>query len=340
MTGCLYTFKNSTYTGLNNIKPFTVLSKKFSTAIGFTEDEVQGILADGEISEYLPQIQEWYDGYIFGQEHMYCPWDVLSHIDTLLDGTYSDARGPKNYWLATSESRLNLIRGFFGKTRDATENFERLLAGAGISKEVDESLTYDAIYENGDNLWSILLETGYVTKATTEDERVLSLRIPNREIKDVFQKEVHAFFDGKIDNVYVSEFMNALWAGESPKAEETLNLILESTLSFYHEYQEYSYHLILDGFFTGRGFMVLSELESGYGRTDLIVKDYGKKRALLLELKHTQDENGLDRQLLKAESQILTQKYDSRLRYEGYTDIKRYGMAFSGKKCVIGAILD
>ena len=102
---------------------------------------------------------------------MYCPWDVLSHVDSVLKGEYKESMGPKNYWLSTSESRLNLIRGFFGKTADATAQFERLLAGGCIRKSVDEGLTYDRIYEQGDNLWSALLETGYVTKATAEAEK-------------------------------------------------------------------------------------------------------------------------------------------------------------------------
>ncbi len=335
LTGCLYTVKNSTYTGVNNIRPYTVMTDTFSTAIGFTEAEVEKLLADGEISDRLPQVQEWYNGYIFGQDHIYCPWDVLSHVDSILKSEYKESMGPKNYWLATSESRLNLIRGFFGKTGDATEQFEHLLAGGSIRKPLDESMTYDRIYEQGDNLWSALLETGYVTKATKEEEKEQLLRIPNREVLDVFRKEVHAFFDGKIENSSVKEFMNALWAEETERAEEALNLILEATLSFYHEYHEYSYHLILDGFFTGQNYLVLSELESGYGRTDLIVKDYARRRCLLIELKHSKNVEELDKMCKEAESQILTDKYDSRMRYEGYMDIKRYGMAFSGKRCRI-----
>ena len=338
LTGCLYTVKNSTYTGVNNIRPYTVMSDTFSTAIGFTEEEVKKLLEDGEISDCLPQVQEWYNGYIFGQEHIYCPWDVLSHVDSVLKGEYKDSKGPENYWLATSESRLNLIRGFFGKTTDATEQFEYLLAGGSIRKAVDESLTYDRIYEQGDNLWSALLETGYVTKASKEEEKDQLLRIPNREVLEVFRKEVHAFFDGKIENSCVKEFVNALWAEETDRAEETLNLILEATLSFYHEYHEYSYHLILDGFFTGQNYLVLSELESGYGRTDLIVKDYARRRCLLIELKHAKNIEELDKMCREAGSQILTDKYDSRLKYEGYSDIKRYGMAFSDKRCRIGRI--
>ena len=338
LTGCLYTVKNSTYTGVNNIRPYTVMSDTFSTAIGFTVAEVERILEDGGISDRLPQVQEWYNGYIFGQEHIYCPWDVLSHVDSVLKGEYKDSKGPENYWLATSESRLNLIRGFFGKTADATEQFEYLLAGESIRKAVDESLTYDQIYEQGDNLWSALLETGYVTKATWREEKDQLLRIPNREVLDVFRREVHAFFDGKIENSSVKAFMNALWAEETEQAEQSLNLILETTLSFYHEYHEYSYHLILDGFFTGQNYLVLSELESGYGRTDLVVKDYARRRCLLIELKHTKNAEELDKICMEAESQILTKKYGSRLEYEGYTDIKRYGMAFSGKCCKIGRI--
>jgi hypothetical protein len=119
-----------------------------------------------------------------------------------------------------------------------------------------------------------------------------------------------------------------------------MNQILEATLSFYHEYREYSYHLILDGFFTGKGYLVQSERETGYGRSDLIILDPGRKRGIILELKHVKSETELEPALKEATSQIIKKKYESRLIYEGYATILKYGISFYDKRCIIEAAED
>ena len=271
---------------------------------------------------------------------MYCPWDVLLYVRSKLDGTYSKLMGPKSYWVNTSETSQNLIHGFLGKTKDVNEKFEQLLSGNTIDCIVDDTLPYHRIYERGDNLWYALLETGYLTKAVTEEMPLMPLRIPNKEIQAVFRQEVWNYFQDKLDNSYVNDFVNALWSLNIQDAEKSLDQILESTLSFYHEYREYSYHLILDGFFTGKGYIVQSERETGYGRSDLIVLDPSRKRGLIIELKHTEKESELDEALKEASSQIVQKKYESQLVYEGYDSLTKYGMAFNEKKCRIVAVTD
>lgn len=200
LSGCLYTVKNSTYTGVNNIIPYTVLSPNYAGDIGFTDDNVKKLLNDAGLSGQYDTVAKWYDGYIFGREKMYCPWDVLLYVRSLLDGTYSEALGPKSYWVNTSETSQNLIHGFLGKTEDVTESFERLLAGETIDCKVDDTLAYHRIHDNGDNIWSALLETGYLTKAVTEEMTLMPLRIPNKEIQVVFRQEVWNYFQNKVDN--------------------------------------------------------------------------------------------------------------------------------------------
>ena len=338
LSGCLYTVKNSTYTGVNNIVPYNILTANFASAIGFTDGEVQKILADAGLEERYEDVKEWYDGYLFGREKMYCPWDVLRYVSSVQDGSYSEIMGPKSYWLNTSETALDIIHGFLGKTGDINESFEQLLAGNSIDCIVNENLTYHQIHESGDNIWSALLETGYLTKAASEEMELLPLRIPNRSIRTVFRQEIWNYFKDKVDNTFVRDLMNALWAGETRRAEAALNQILEATLSFYHAYHEYSYHLILDGFFTGRGYRVLSETESGYGRTDLIVLDPARNRCLILELKHVQDKSAMTAALKEAQSQLIKEKYESRLIYEGYSTRLRYGLSF-WDKCVMIALV-
>ena len=336
LSGCLYTVKNSVYTGVNNIIPYTILAPRFASYIGFTDGDVREILEKAMMPEQYKTVSEWYDGYIFGREKMYCPWDVLLHVRSVLSGDYSAANGPESYWVSTSETSLNVIYGFLGKTRNLNESLEQLLAGNSIECLVRDSLPYHRIHESGDNIWSALLETGYLTKAVTEKMQRMPLRIPNREIQAVFRQEVWEYFKDKIDNVYVGDLVNALWAGEIGAAEAALAQILEATLSFYHEYHEYSYHLILDGFFTGFGYRVQSERESGYGRSDLFVLDPGRARCLILELKHVKNESEMKTALDEASNQMVNKRYESILKYEGYTACLKYGMAFWDKKCLLG----
>ena len=331
LSGCLYTVKNSTYTGVNNIVPYTILSPAFASGIGFTDEDIRKLLSDAGLSDRYEDVETWYDGYIFGRERMYCPWDVMRYVASILEGTYSEAKGPESYWLNTSETSQNLIHGFLGKTNAANESFEQLLAGKCVECKVNEQVPYHQIYENGDNLWTALLETGYLSKAVTENAAILPLRLPNRSVEAAFRQEVWDYFRDKVDNAFVRDFVSALWAGETSRAEAAICQILEATLSFYHEYREYSYHLILDGFFTGQGCTVLSEPESGYGRSDLIILDLGRKRCLILELKHVKDEKDLEAALQEGASQLICQKYESTPRYLGFSPRLKYAMAFSGK---------
>ena len=202
LSGCLYTVKNSTYTGVNNIIPYTVFSPIYATSIGFTDEDVKRLLEDAGLSEQYDTVAEWYDGYMFGKDKMYCPWDVLSYVRSVLDGSYDVDRGPESYWINTSETSLNLIHGFLGKGEGANEGFERLLAGEPIACTVNEFVPYHQIHESGGNLWSALVETGYLTKAVTGRPPLMPLRIPNRSIQSVFRQEVWNYFNDKVDNTY------------------------------------------------------------------------------------------------------------------------------------------
>lgn len=335
LSGCLYTVKNSTYTGVNNIIPYTILSPLYAGSIGFTDEDVKKLLEDAGLSELYETVEEWYDGYIFGRERMYCPWDVLSFVKSKLDASYSEAMGPESYWTSTSETSQNLIHGFFGKTADTNERFERLLAGNTIECTVNEFVPYHRIQESGENLWSALLETGYLTKTVKDKMPRMPLKIPNRSIQIVFRQEVWNYFKDKVDSAFVRDLINGLWAGETERAESALNQILEATLPFYHEYHEYSYHLILDGFFTGLGYLVQSERETGYGRSDLIILDPARRRCMILELKHVKTEDEMESALREAGSQTVKEKYESHVIYEGYTMRIQYGMAFWDKRSMI-----
>ena len=336
LSGCLYAVKNSTYTGVNNIIPYTVLSPIYASSIGFTDADVRKILEDAGLSEQYDMVAEWYDGYVFGRDKMYCPWDVLSFVRSVLDGSYDEDQGPESYWINTSETTL--VQGLLGKNAGINESFERLLAGECIDCTVNEFVPYHKLHENEANLWSALVETGYLTKSVTEEMPLMPLKIPNRSIQTIFRKEVWNYFNDKVDNSYVHDLANALWAGEISRAEGALNQILEATISFYQEYHEYTYHLILDGFFTGLGYRVQSERETGYGRSDLMILDPARRRCLILELKHVQKEGAMEAALKEASRQIIQKKFDGQIKHEGYQTLLQYGMVFFDKRTKIAKL--
>ena len=132
LSGCLYTVRNSAYTGVNNIIPYTVLSANYATSIGFTDEDVRRLLDDAGIPEHAGVVEEWYDGYVFGRDKMFCPWDALHYVASVLDGSYDADQGPQSHWVNTSSTSMNLIGGFLGKAPNAVEGLERLMAGETI----------------------------------------------------------------------------------------------------------------------------------------------------------------------------------------------------------------
>ena len=200
LSGCLYTVKNSTYTGVNNIIPYTVLSPIYASYIGFTDADVQTLLTDAGLPGLYDLTAEWYDGYLFGRDKMYCPWDVLRFVQSVLDGSYSEAAGPESYWVNTSETSLNLIHGFWGIHDDFRENFEKLLAGETIYCTVNDSLPYHRIHESSENLWSALVETGYLTKAAKDKMPLIEDMSISQLTFDLFKKKSKKDINNNIMN--------------------------------------------------------------------------------------------------------------------------------------------
>lgn len=187
LTGCLRISKESIFTGLNNLKVHTISDVRYDEYFGFTDADVQKMLNFYDISSHMDVIREWYAGYLFGNVNVYCPWDVINYCDELLANPQTR---PKNYWANTSGNAM--VRCFIGKADKNTKNeLEKLLDGKIILKAVKEELTYPELDDSIDNLWSVLYATGYLTKRDSdlEDEELVKLAIPNKEIRKLFTVE-------------------------------------------------------------------------------------------------------------------------------------------------------
>ncbi|MDO5418333.1 MAG: AAA family ATPase [Lachnospiraceae bacterium] len=327
ITGCLKISKESIFTGLNNVVANTITVERFDEYFGFTEGDVRKLLLDTGFSGHAQEIREWYDGYRFGMVDVYCPWDVLNHTAAL---QMNEKAQPRNYWAATSHNDI-IYKLLENREFDVDGKFEALLAGSSIQEDITEELTYDSIETSEKNLWSLLFMTGYLTLAKNPAGQTL-LRIPNEEVKSIFQTTIVDWFKREVQTVDRTGLFAALWNGDAEMAADLISDLLFSTIS-YHDYRESYYHAFVAGLFAGAGYVVESNYVYGDGRPDVVVKEKKNRRVMLFEVKHTKEKAQLGKACEEAVQQIKKQRYA--LAFEGYRMIVSYGIAFSGKECVM-----
>ena len=305
ITGCLRIAKESIFTGTNNFASYSVLDEDFSDYFGFSGDEVDAILEAADRTDKADIIKEWYDGYIFGNSYVYCPWDVINYLSALKKR--KDAK-PKNYWKNTSHNGILLT---FVKRTDfkVKGKFEILMNSGTIVQTITDELTYDTLHSSEDNLWSVLLMTGYITKADAEEEgETVNLKIPNREIASIFEDTVVKLFKETIDTNMQKSMMEAFWNKDADEAGRIVSELLWRTIS-YNDYHEDYYHAFLAGAFVGIGYEVESNKEKGLGRPDILLKDEENRRAIIIEAKKSDRESDLDKDCAEAIDQIIKEKY-------------------------------
>ena len=329
ITGCLRIAKESIFTGTNNFASYSVLDEDFSEYFGFSGDEVEAILEAADRKDKTDIIREWYDGYIFGSSYIYCPWDVINYISALKKR--KDAR-PKNYWKNTSHNGILLT--FIKRTDfNVADKFEILLNGGTIEQAITDELTYDTLHSSEDNLWSILLMAGYMTKADPgETQDTVSLRIPNKEVLSIFEDTVISYFKESADTDTIKDLINSLWEGDEVQATRIISGLLWDTIS-YNDYHEDYYHAFLAGVFVGRGYSVESNKEKGLGRPDILLKDRKNRRAIIIETKKSDKESALEKDCDKAIKQIIDEKYAEGLK--GYELVTGCGIAFFQKQAKV-----
>ena len=329
VTGCLRIAKESIFTGVNNFTSYSVLDEGFFQYFGFTQSEVDNLLDAADLKDKSDIFKEWYDGYLFGDSALYCPWDVVSYAAALLR---KRTALPKNYWANTSGN--GIIRDFVKHQEfDVSDKFEALLNGGTITQMITEELTYDSLHETEDNLWSVLLMTGYLTRSNTDEVgNTVSLKIPNVEISKVFESAVVRLFQEQLDKSRQRALMDAFWKGDAEAATNLISGFLFDTIS-YHDYHEDYYHAFLTGIFIGLGYGVKSNHEYGLGRTDITLTDKKNRRALVIEAKKSDQESGMLMDCDNALRQIVQRKYADSLK--GYTHIECYGIAFYQKSALV-----
>lgn len=328
VTGRLRIAKESIFTGVNNFASYSVLDERFSRYYGFTQGEVDQLLSAANLEDKRDVFREWYDGYLFGDEAVYCPWDVVNYTSALL---YKRSARPRNYWKNTSGNAV--IRDFVEREGShVRRKFETLMNGGTIIQSISDELTYDSLHETEDNLWSVLLMTGYLTKADpSEQGDTVALRIPNAEIASIFQDTVARYFSDHVDDARLRAMMGALWSGDEAVASKALSDFLWDTIS-YMDYSEDYYHAFLVGIFVGRGYEVESNKERGLGRPDIQLIDDANRRALIIEAKRADSVEHMEHACDEALKQIVDNEYARGL--DAY-QVFSYGVAFYKKTAMV-----
>ena len=339
LTGCMRISRESIFTGLNNLRVCSITDVNFEEFFGFTDIEVREMLAYYDCQENYREIKEWYDGYRFGNTEVYCPWNVLNHLESLRNGQISI---PQNYWMNTSSNEI--VRRFVQKAENGTirREIERLVAGEEIEKELHQELTYREMYSSIENMWSVLFTTGYLTQKGSTDGKVFRLTIPNREIRDIFTIQIMSWFRESIkkDGKSLSDFCGALEEGNAEAVEERLNVYLKKTISIRDTFvrkqmKENFYHGILLGILgLKENWGIRSNRESGDGYSDIMIETEDMEKGIIIEIKYAEDGN-LQKACEKALGQIENSHYDEELKDEGINEVLRYGIAFYKKRCKV-----
>lgn len=339
LTGCLRVSKESIFTGLNNFKVLSIADVRFDEQFGFTDEEVRKLLKDYNLEDYFSEAKEWYDGYHFGNADIYCPWDVINYVEHL---RYDPEAEPEAFWINSSGN--DLVKRFVAKADQTTKDeIEQLIAGDVIEKKIRQDLTYDEIDQSIDNLWSVLFTTGYLTQTGRAERGIYKLMIPNKEVREVFIDQIQQWFDQTVvnDEDRMSSFYQSFAQGKAKDVQDQLTSILAETISILdtkarNEEKENFYHGMMLGLLRNhRNWIVKSNVESGEGFVDILIKPEDPDEGILIELKYSKTFDGLEKACERAMEQVKNRRYDEALREEGRCHILAYGIAFCKKRCKV-----
>ena len=320
MTGIIRVIKAGIFSDLNNLKVYSILDKEYSDFFGFTQEEVKKALEDFKIEYELPDVKSWYDGYKFGNSEVYNPWSILNFLQH---------RELEAYWVKTSSNFL-IKEALKNTNLDVKESLENLFNGENVEEVITGNSDLSSLLSYHD-IWELLLFSGYLTIDKKIDKKLYSLRLPNREIKELFKDE---FIDISFGESQFIKTMESLKRNKLEDFEKNLQKILLNSTSYQDTKNEDFYHGLILGMtlYLDSQYYVTSNKESGLGRYDVTIEPKNKNnKGYILEFKVTKNEEDLEKEAKQAIEQIISKKYDISLKERGIKDIIILGVAFCGK---------
>ncbi len=337
LTGVLRIAQESIFSGLNNLTVNTVMDEEYDAFFGFTEAEIQQLLAYYGVADKEEELKNWYNGYLFGNKEIYNPWSVINYL----------SRGchPQTYWVNTGKNEI-LEEVLKTATDDVTENLYALLQGGYVVARIDQNVVYRSVTEDPANIYSLLLVTGYLKTLKKEFQGdgtwLCEVAIPNREIAAVYKSEIlsHLMQIGAMGRTTANKIAESLYALDMKKLQEGIGEYLKNCISFYDSGAEGFYHGLVLGLIAlmDNRYRIRSNRESGDGRFDISLFPRDRRYpGIIMELKSDRglSDNSLDACSAEALKQIVDKGYDAEMRDNGITDILKLGIAFSGKKVTI-----
>ena len=327
LTGIIRVIKAGIFSDLNNLSTYTILSDVYTDSYGLTEEEVEKSLKYYGIEQEISNVKDWYDGYKFGDSEVYNPWSILNFL------RFKELRA---YWVDTSGN--DLINDVLKKiTKNTIEALERLFNGEGLKQNISGTSDLSKLLSE-DELWELMLFSGYLTVEEKIDHKNYVLRLPNKEIKELFRDTFLEKYFGRGSKLLY--LMEALTENRIDEYEERLQEILLTSVSYNDTKKgnEAFYHgLIMGmGLYLEGEYITKSNIESGLGRYDFVIEPKNKtKRAFIMEFKATDSIENLEEISKEALRQIENKKYDVSLKQNGVKDITYMGIAFCGKQIKI-----
>lgn len=347
MTGITRVSRESIFSDLNNLEVVTTLSPKYTTAFGFTEQEVFNSLDEFELSDQKEEVKAWYDGFVFGKERdIYNPWSIINYLDKKEYRTYwadSSSNGLVSKLIQQGSSKTKIIMG-------------ELLDGKSIKTKLDEQIVFDQLDGNTEAIWSLLLARGYLKVdyfdfAKANGNNIYELSLTNFEVKKMFEKMIDNWFKTRDDSS--SEFVGALLKGDLEAMNYYINEITANIFSCFDVAGKEESRIRPENFYHGfvlglmvdqsENYIITSNRESGFGRYDIMLepidKNNDKYPGIIIEFKviNSRKENSLEETVKAALNQIEEKNYDAELIKRGVNkeNIHHYGFAFKGKEVLI-----
>ena len=327
LTGIIRVIKAGIFSDLNNLRTYTILSDVYTDSYGLTEEEVEKSLKDYGIEAEISKVKDWYDGYKFGDSEVYNPWSILNFLQD---------KELRAYWVDTSGN--DLINDVLKKiTRDTIRALEKLFDGEGLRQNISGTSDLSKILSD-DEIWELLLFSGYLTIEEKVDEDNYILRLPNKEVRTLYRKTFFERYFGRGNKL--SDLMESLTENRIGDYEENLQEILLTSVSYNDTKKgnEAFYHgLIMGmGLYLEGEYITKSNIESGLGRYDFLIEPKNKsKRAFIMEFKSTDSVEKLEEVSKEALQQIEDKKYDISLKQNGIKEITYIVIAFCGKQIKI-----
>ena len=327
LTGIIRVIKAGIFSDLNNLRTYTILSDDYTDSYGLTEKEVEKSLKDYGIEQEISKVKDWYDGYRFGDSEVYNPWSILNFLQD---------KKLRAYWVDTSGN--DLINDVLKKiTKDTIRALERLFDGEGLRQNISGTSDLSKLLDENE-LWELLLFSGYLTIEEKIDQKNYILRLPNKEVKELFKDSFLEKYFGRGNKL--SDLMEALTENRIDEYEENLQEVLLTSVSYNDTKKgnEAFYHgLIMGmGLYLEGEYITKSNIESGLGRYDFLIEPKNKsKRAFIIEFKSTDSVEKLEEVSKEALKQIEDKKYDISLKQNGIKEITYIGIAFCGKEIKI-----